>query len=301
MDPTNLPATIAYWNSVSCPDIVSNYLTITDDTLTTQVSFLGYLPARMDDVRSATNVLMTAFDSSYDFSADSADPAFTEKLIDYCRSSKTPGACDTFLTGYCGGFTVSDRARVSADPFLTTVCGCYVPPDASILEYTNGSVTNPVACANTPNPGAACDGLCRPSTTIKKSCLASGELFTCPQNVCVIDQVSVDSSRSRTGDVNLNTICSGCEKGCVCITEVDASDAALNVNINQVCGEASVCFQKINGVTTKVACTDYPPPGVGTVDLAGDTAKIGYLPLGMLILLVVAIAFIVLVVFVADA
>lgn len=295
MDVNNLPGTIDYWGQVSCPDVISAYLTLPDGNLTSQTSKLAYVPERMAEVQAATDVLMRSFDmnQAYGFSADSGAPDFVETLIAYCRSDKTPGACDTFLQGYCGDLTLDDRARVSADPFLTAVCGCYIPPDPAILPYSNGSVTNPVACATEPNPGAACDALCRPSTTIKRSCQASGELFLCPQNVCVIDQVSVNSSRSRTGDVNLNTICAGCETGCVCITEVDASDEALNVNINQVCGDASVCFQRTGDTAEPVTCQSYPPAGAEANTVKGS-ANVGYLPLGMLIFLVVVVGLLVL-------
>lgn len=302
LDSLDLDATINYWDTVSCPDIISAYLTIPDGTLVDQTGKLAYVPERMEETQAATGALMKAFDDEYTFSADSAKPEFVAKLIDYCRSSKTPGVCETFLADYCSDLTVDDRDRVSGDPFLTTVCGCYIPPDPAILEYANDSMTSQVACPdpNSPEPGAACDGLCRPSTTIKRACTANGQMFTCPQNVCVIDQVSIDSSRSRTGDVNLNTLCAGCEEGCVCITEVDAEDENLNVNINQVCGDASVCFQKVNGVTTKVACTDYSSGSGGGKKAAGPAdGKVGYLPLGMLLFIVLVIGILVLLSFIA--
>ncbi len=297
----NLPYLRQVWTERSCPGAIGVYMSV-DSSGTQAINYsvpLGYNAAGAAQVREDTWSLINQFNNTNggdQFRNPVAESrTFRDQLVNYCRDSRTPGACDTWLKQFCADY---DRQAVINDSFLTEVCGCYVPPDPAILDYSNQSVTAPVGCSNggcsdssnpCDTPGAACDSLCRNATTVKRVCLSTGEPFTCPQDVCVIDQAAVVTSNSRIGQATFNSICSGCQDGCVCIVEVDSD---IPVDINQYCGDQSVCLQVVNGVSTEVPCAEVPAPTTAELTRRLQTTRWGLLPLlvlGVVVLIIVGL------------
>lgn len=263
------------WQEGGCTAAVGLYVA-SDLNKLGPSNVLQYQADNMRQAQIDTNSLIQRMGSETFTDPSQELSLFRDQLVEYCADSRVPGVCDTWLQAYCTNRT---REEAATDPFLTRTCGCYVPPDPTILSYANQSVSPPIGCETAIDPGAACDSLCRLSSTIKKSCLASGVQFTCPQNVCVIDQVSIDSSEARVGEVSFNTICGGCENGCVCIVEVESNDPNLNLDINQFCGANSTCLVGPPGQLQEVPCQDIPASLPSQ-----DSRFYGYLLIGLFLL-----------------
>lgn len=268
---SDLSTALPLWRSNQCVNAISQVISQGDASGQVQPT-LNYNPDRMQQAREDTTTLLQSFDNAYGLGDDSSDVSDRNLLLSYCRNPLVPGVCDTFLNDYCDQFSRQDL--VTGQEVNRSWCGCYVPPDPSILPYANQLVSPLPSCPNDPNPGAACDPLCRASTAVKKSCLESGQLYTCPQNVCVINNVSIDVSNSEAGTVNINTLCSGCDEGCLCIVDVDSNDP--NLDINQVCGSQSICIQTINEETQVVTCQSSSNIITRNINLTNDRTTVRY-------------------------
>ena len=146
-------------------------------------------------------------------------------LVALCLQTTTPGICDTALTRYCTG-----RELITQSDY--DLCGCYVPPDPSL------------------NVSPPCQPLCNLATTVRKA--TNGVRDTCPANICIIDDVSVEA-RSSTANVNFTNICPGCRVSsgnettdCICV--VNSSNVnnllgtvGITTNVTQFCGPQSTC------------------------------------------------------------
>lgn len=268
-----------YWDSHNCPAAYSQFInTAPDGTLSYDVTSqqnAELLVSNLFDVYSTTNTITD------DVTSPEYNP-FQNTLLSLCLNPTLPGICADYLTSYCAEFT---RDEAINSPTLTNFCGCYVPPNAVYLQYTlgtsgcligdpscQGCSTGTTGCTGQP----ACDPLCHRAMTSQRAYQPTGNFITCPQSVCVIDDVTINIENSNVpGGINFNNICSGCGgasggDGCLCVvsgTNVSSTMAGVGVgtNFNQFCGNDSVCIvEDDNGNITSVsACTGINPANIG--------------------------------------
>jgi len=194
----------------------------------------------------------------YSFTDDVTSPLyspFQNTIINTCRLNSNSGICDTFLSSFCSNYDEDDLLN---SPTLSKLCGCYtfqkvqiygtaaclIQSDDCVLCESGETTNNGNQCF----PLLACSPLCRSQNTIKRSNIITGELISCPQNVCVI----TDSIIRTQGSANFNNICVGCNKtgiyGCNCIIDVSETYAS-EINVRNFCGDNSQYIVNGNQVT----------------------------------------------------
>jgi len=298
-----------YWQQNNCPAAYSQAInTSTGGTL--QYNVVGQ-QAMEDNVVKLFN---TYFSTGNRLTDDVTSPSFNPfqfTLLNLCTDPTLPGICSEFLTNYCSQFSRADAVN---SPTVTNFCGCYVPPDPVYLSFTLGSQecligsTGCTAGCTAGNLGCtgqpACDPLCHRSLTSQKAYQPTGALITCPQNICVIDNVVISAAQSRiAGGVNFNSVCSGCggasgADGCLCVVaggNVSATMAQIGVgtNFNQLCGGSSICLveDSAGNIISEGGCTGINPINVTVPTYFGPVMGIiAILLLIVLIVLFVSIA-----------
>lgn len=173
---------------------------------------------------------------------------FMSKIITLCRDN--PGVCDSTLTSVCSNLTLSDLdptqySSSGSDPAgtnLLNLCGCYLPAD----QYT------------WPN-NIPCNMVCNMPQTIKPLLDSNGQPFSSCNQVCVIDNVAIDSLNSSTGAVTLNQMC---PTGVCYFSSIDTLNKAssqVTSQITQVCNQCGILPPPDadgNIDFTKVQCVD---------------------------------------------
>lgn len=148
---------------------------------------------------------------------------FQDVLLRICN--RFPGSCEVKLIDYCKN--VSD---VSSNSGLINFCGCYTNQQ----DYSG-------------NVSKQCQPLCNRVSNVKLP-NGNGGLLTCNDNVCVIDQVSINASktengRSSTGNVSFTQVCRCPEGQCKCILgTTNLYGITGQTEFKQVCGEDSLCY-----------------------------------------------------------
>ena len=250
---------ILYWNTHDCPAAYAQFINTTGTNL-------QYNPTALLTAQGRVVELFDTYLSTNTLTDNVTSPtysSFQTTLERLCIDPRLPGICARFLEGYCSDYT---HAEAATSPTLINFCGCYVAPDPDYVKYTLGN-GGCLAGADTCQGGCvagsadcfplpACDPLCHRALTSQKSNPITGNLITCPQNVCVIDNVTINTLNSTIpGGINFNTLCPGCNNlgktgtaGCVCIVggvniNSTVSEVGLGVNFNQFCGSTSTCIQ----------------------------------------------------------
>lgn len=268
---------VVTWNQLSCPSVYSQALNIDVN------GRFNYTIDALHNTQSHVSVLFSNFLSNHVFTDDTSNPnysPFQENIRDLCIDPAVPGICEPSLNLLCSNYS---RTQVEESNILSDLCGCYVPPDQTIIEYTLGStpcltgqqpcvscIPGQTGCSSLP----ACDPLCRRSTTSQKANPPDGNFITCPVSICAIDEVTVNK------DVTFNQVCSGCGAGgCICVisgvnTDQVASGIGLGTNFNQFCGSNSVCIT--NGIAGPCPDPeDLPLPTFSTLPSWGILAIVG--------------------------
>lgn len=189
--------------------------------------------------------------------------AFTDILFDACFNM--PGVCSQTQEYMCNA---CDREQIYANTELIKFCGC------SSVATTGDTFYNDTL----QNFDPVCDPLCNRLDTIKYNNPVTGVTQKCNANVCVIDNVVINSIASNGIVPSFNQVCPACADGqgnCICVI-----DATFNTTIPAVKGENgegalntapkftqycpnSQCF-RINPQTNQyesVQCTDTLPKG----------------------------------------
>jgi hypothetical protein len=249
-----------YWEENDCPQAYSDFINWTDGNL-------AYNPDRQATAQNDVVDLFNTYFETNTLTDDVTSPEynnFQNSLLSLCIDPTLPGICGEFLDSYCAQFS---REQAINSPTLTNFCGCYVPPDPLYLELTTpANCTGPTGCTG----NAACDPLCRPAQTSKRAIDETGEILTCPLNVCVIDDVVINAQQTNIeGGINFYSVCAGCGgasggDGCLCIVAgVDVSATMSNVgvgdNFDQFCGSNSICVvEDDNGnVVSQEQCSNF--------------------------------------------
>ncbi len=286
-----------YWRNNNCPLSYSQFIN----------GFIGSnLQYNQDSQSTVQNLVVQLFDTYFitnaltdNVTSPEYNP-FQNTLLSLCLDPTLPGVCAQFLEGYCANYT---RDQVINSPVLTNFCGCYVPPDPNYLQYTLGTpqcnqgVSGCQSCTGgqtgcTGQP--ACDPLCHRALTSQRSNDVIGVEITCPQNVCVIDDVTINVQSSNIpGGINFNSVCPGCSNGnqsCLCVVSgvnvsATMSQIGVGVNFNQLCGPSSVCLVEDNdgNIISQGACT-------GISDENIPITPYSYLPnLGIIIIMLLIV------------
>jgi hypothetical protein len=299
-----------YWETNNCPAAYGQILN------TGTGGILEYNP---DGQALVQELVVQLFDTYFqtnqltDNVTSTSYNTFQNTLLNLCINPTLPGVCGQFLggtagaTGYCGQYT---RTDVINSPTLTNFCGCYIPPDPVYLQYTLGSPgcqigTGCTAGCTAGNEGCtgqpACDPLCHRALTSQKAYDPTGTIITCPQTICVIDNVVINADSSRVpGGINFNNSCSGCvgatgngSSGCLCVVSgVNISQTMSNIgigtNFNQFCGPGSVCIvEDSNGnIISEGGCTGINPVNAG-IPLVNYLPTVGILFIMFLVLALV--------------
>lgn len=247
---------ISAWEVYDCPAAYSSALN------TGPNGEYVYNPDQQALVQGCVQQAFSTYQTTYLLTDDITSSRYNNfqiTLNSLCTSPSLPGVCTSFLTGYC----TMGRANAIQSTTLINFCGCYVPPDPTTLTYTN-------------NP--ACDSLCSRIQTSQKLVAGdtTGQLATCSENVCVLNDVTINTLGSRvSGGINFNSSCGGCGGGqgaqsCVCIISggniaQTLSSVGIGGNLNDFCGATSRCIvENADGtIVSDKLCTQAvftPPP-----------------------------------------
>lgn len=219
------------------------------------------------------NELFGNYLSTNKITNDVTDPKynpFQNVLENLCTDPSLPGVCSDFQSVFCS----VPRSQVSTSPVLTNFCGCIIPPDPTYMKYTNN---------------ASCDPLCRRAETSQKADITTGNLITCPEDVCVIDDITINISNSQVkGGINITSFCPSCNGSCSCIVSgINVSKTLSDVgvgstNIDQFCSGSSVCItQDTNGnITNTQSCSQ----AASKIPIPGSTVS---LTIGIVVILII--------------
>lgn len=275
-----------YWQEHNCPAAYAQAIN-TSPTGTLAYNSQAQLSVQQNVVQLFNTYFLT--NQLTDDVTSTSYNTFQQTLLELCIDPTLPGICAQFLggtggnTGYCGGFS---RAQAINSPTLTDFCGCYVPPDPDYLKFTLASpecligATGCTAGCTAGNTGCtgqpACDPLCHRALTSQKAYQPTGTIITCPQNICVIDDVTINVNNSTVpGGINFNSVCSGCGgagggAGCLCIvsgTNISSTMSQIGVgtNFNEFCGGSSVCLVEDSqgNIISEGGCTGINPVNIG--------------------------------------
>lgn len=284
---TNL---FTYWADNNCPAAYSEAIN------TSPTGFLAYNPTQQLAMQDKVVQLFNTYFKTNQLTDDVTSPQFNPfqfTLLDLCIDPTLPGICGEFLTSYCAQIcseesnTEECRTRVANSPTLTNFCGCYVPPDPDYLRFTlasPGCLTGSTGCTAGCTTGTtgctgqpACDPLCHRALTSQKAFQPTGAIITCPQNICVIDDVVISATQTNIpGGINFNTVCSGCggasgSAGCLCVVagvnvSQTFSQIGVGTNFNEFCGGSSVCLVEDNAgnIISEGGCTGINPLNIQT-------------------------------------
>jgi hypothetical protein len=299
-----------YWDAHNCPVA---YLQLIN---TTPGQPLAYNPASQELAQQKVVQLFNTYFETNKLTDDVTSPEynnFQNTLLSLCINPTLPGICGNFLTNYCANY---NRADAINSPTLRDFCGCYVPPDPVYLKYTLGSpgclIGSPTGCTGGCTGGEtgctgqpACDPICHRALTSQKAYQPTGDFITCPQTICVIDDVTVKISGSEVpGGINFNSVCSGCGgasggDGCLCVVSgVNVSTTMSNVgvgtNFDQFCSGSSVCIVEddAGNIISEGGCTGINPANMGTGNMyTGPNIGVAFIiVIVILIILFISIA-----------
>ena len=245
-------ALFEYWCQFSCPQTYSIALNTNSNGL------LGYNSANLPILQQNILQLFNTYNSTNSITDNISAPGystFQNELLNLCLNPQLPGICNEALTSYCTAFT---RNQVAASPILRSFCGCYAAPDPTILSATQQP---------------SCDPICNLASTVQKADATTGTFLTCPDNICVINNVTIDVANSNIPNgVNFSNICPACgsgsgiggggggsgsgsgstntgatgNNGCICVVagaNVSQQFSKVGViNTTQYCSGASVCI-----------------------------------------------------------
>jgi len=181
---------------------------------------------------------------------------FLDVLIDACQ--QVPGACfqaQQYMCSQCS------REEILENTNITNFCGCVAPPSTQSDYYSN----------IIGNLAPACDPICNKIDTIKNVDPNTGYLLQCTANVCVIDNVIINSIDTQGASPTFTQVCPSCADGtgnCLCIIDSTFDNTITSIQgddgfpintaerFTQYCPN-SQCYENdpITGNFNQVSCT----------------------------------------------
>lgn len=211
---------------------------------------------------------------------------FQERLLEL--SLLYPDAAAPFLQNkLCSAYT---RQELSQNLDLTKFCGCHLPPS----EYDEAR--------NTLGVSKECDPLCNIATAIPPVDPVTGNSIKCKNNICIIDDATINLVNSRAGNISLGQVCSGCSGGtCNCsiidVNIISTGSKIGDINLEQECGGSLNCYQTTSQGVKQVDCNSYTgneeiPPTTEDEDIATSN----YLRYVLIFLAILTVIFIIIIV-----
>lgn len=251
--------------------------------------------------RDMYGTLQTAFgvDGSLFNPNDVSDASFQGTLLNTCRSEAIiPGTCDNYVCNVlCPKYTYD---QMSDTPGVALWCGAYIPPNSNEVdtyyEGVNPSQVSPQNVAGDGNPDVGiipCFPMYRASG-VQLFQPTTAEKYVCNNEVCIIDDVSIDASQnSNANSASFTQICPGCtanpETLCECIiSSSDGPDAmeelGISTTYNQFCGDNSVCYTiEPNGTLTPTDCGTFATQPGSTFNTALPWILVAIVLMGALV------------------
>jgi hypothetical protein len=179
----------------------------------------GFQKYNPDNLAGISRIMTDAWNLY--FKQDSI-PGIKDILIETCKG--LPGACNDVMNEICSGCNQNDLIKNPDDAVL---CGCFIPdPDTGTVNRCNPLCNNPKSIRSEFDP-------------------VTGEENGCNESLCIIDNLAINVASSESNvEVNINQVCSQCNKGnCLCYIDFDDFDATkVKINVQNQCGE-TVCVQ----------------------------------------------------------
>ncbi|AYV85900.1 MAG: hypothetical protein Solivirus1_57 [Solivirus sp.] len=151
-------------------------------------------------------------------------------------------SCVAPLTTLCVNYTRDDLQN----PIVAKSCGCYLPAS----EYP-------------PNVTRQCDATCASSEVVKLF-TTSNTPVQCVENLCVIDEITINATNSTVGSITFSQLCPGCATvgaNCNCIISdinIINPQEFTSINLTQNCTGSNACFTKAaDGTRQQVDCTAF--------------------------------------------
>lgn len=181
---------------------------------------------------------------------------FLDVLLDACQ--QIPGACFPTQQYMC---SECSRSQILENNAIQRFCGCVAPP-TSQSDYYSDIIGN---------LAPACDPICNRIDTLKNVDPNTGYLLQCSANVCVIDNVIINSIDTQGATPTFTQVCPSCANGtgnCLCIidstfdntvTSIQGTDGFpinTEARFTQYCPN-SQCYENdpITGQYNQVQCT----------------------------------------------
>jgi hypothetical protein len=196
-----------------------------------------YYTGNYETAQVYANNLLTRYEQLNPISSPNAPgySPFQEVLRKFCANTTlTPGVCQNYLNyNFCPRIDYEDITDTDAE-----WCGCFtLPPEVDQELY---------------GPNIACYPLCHLASTIQRVD-NRGTLIQCDNQVCVIDNVSVDVVESSGGEVNIRSICPDCTGECTCVIN-NVQVTGVDLNITQYCGDNTTCYKTVGDEVIQVVC-----------------------------------------------
>ena len=180
-------------------------------------------------------------DRSFGYSKEFEDNIFNEVCCPYS------GVCESSLYNLCKNFTPND---IAYDPRLSRWCGCFLP----ISQYESYS--------DNYNISKECTPTCNNYNAIPNAGI-NNEPVVCQQNVCIIDDITINLVNSSASEIDLNQMCGGCTQGeCSCVISgenIDINNTNIQGRIvaaSQICGRVTCQVLNPEGNSPKYITTD---------------------------------------------
>jgi len=203
----------------------------------------GLLDPNLKGLNCAQAIIKNSVSRFYNTGGKPTDNTpFISRQIEYCRLY--PGLCDSILDaeqgGVCKNYSLSDldpdkyknRENDPDGTNLLKTCGCFLEKNSKnyILDK---------------DFGVACNSICSYPGTIPKVNRITKQPEVCEGNVCVLNDITVNSINSTGGAVNMNTYCGQCsDELCRCyfnnVNLPSYSDTGATYQLTTNCGE---CFK----------------------------------------------------------
>jgi hypothetical protein len=195
------------------------------------------------------------------------DDFFKETIPSLC--SYIPGTCDEILDDFCAPFTRDDLTK---DPTLQKICGCHLRTSQYPYNIEGWS-------------SIECDPICISNDCIKQGYQTSNSSYafkTCTATTCVIDDVTINTTDSKTGGNYFQQACGSCDpsQGGKCsecyISNVNVTEDGAVVNdklqLSQNCG---ACYTYSDNAMNRVqvdCSTGKPVSGSGGSSSGGSSS-----------------------------
>lgn len=180
-------------------------------------------------IREQMRGIFSRYFGRYGFSRFNAPGTFQYQLYQLC-DAYTP-ACYYALYQTCNQFSRQDAYNNLG---MADFCGCYMNSNV-YADYASFNISQ------------VCDPLCSRSDALPLA-YANGQVATCLSSFCVIDNIAINISDSKAGNISFNQICNGCGGSTACdcrITslDIDVSNGSSigNINLDQQCNGSLLC------------------------------------------------------------